>query len=190
VATKGGVHLTLTLTGSPIVSDPTLMSTASAVNMGSGSPKFSLYFSETDLTTQASDLTVGWSNNGLSATVTETAYVQSCVVAGCNTKIGSGGDVFATTDAFASRTVPGQTTADNVTLPFPADIGLGTSYDETLVYTFTLTPKSNSDTMAGTDDLNAGLNLTGFDVPEPLTLSLFGAGLFGVAAARRRKKRA
>ena len=36
--------------------------------------------------------------------------------------------------------------------------------------------------------LVTGFNETGISVPEPLTLSLFGAGLAGAAAMRRRKK--
>jgi PEP-CTERM motif len=47
--------------------------------------------------------------------------------------------------------------------------------------------------VAPTDDFNDlvyGFNhLTSTTVPEPLTLSLFGAGIFGISALRRRKKK-
>ena len=94
------------------------------------------------------------------------------------------GDVFATSHQLASETL-----APNNAKTDPADLfatfpGFYTDptalYDETVVYTFTFGP--------GGGNVNATIGLNA--VPEPLTLSLFGVGLAGLAAMRRRKKAA
>lgn len=139
-----------------------------------------LYFTQTGLTTPVSGFSTGWANNSLnSVTVTLTDYAQACVVAGCGTTIASG-DVFATTNELATETLAAGQAAP-VTFS-PDMISAGTFYDETFVYDFSLGRGAS---------LNANVNLDGVplrEVAEPLTLSLFGVGVSGAAALRRRKK--
>lgn len=175
-----GLRFNLSATGSPFLNEPDLQTSQITVrNSGSSSAVIRVFVSETNLTTTTDFLQTGYGNNGNSAVNIDIAsYVQNCVVAGCGTTVASG-DVFATTNLLYSTTgiVPG--TGGNNVDPFPA--GITGDYNETLVYTFNL---------AVGQSVSATLALMGINqsVPEPLTLSLFGAGLAGLAASRRRKK--
>jgi hypothetical protein len=60
--------------------------------------------------------------------------------------------------------------------------------DAVYYYPVQLTPIFTSNTAAGNDIGDFGPNFKFVGVPEPLSLCLFGAGLAGAAALRRRKK--
>lgn len=177
--TVSNVTFAISATGSPVLKQPDFQTAGITVrnNSGAASTAIKVYVSETNLTAIPDFLTIGFANNGLSTgNVDVAAYVQNCTGGVCGTTIGD--DVFATTNLVYSGTVA-RATGGTATVAFPTTVtGL---YNQTLVYTFTLPKRGIS---------NANLSVTGMNVPEPLTLSLFGAGLAGLASTRRRKKQA
>jgi hypothetical protein len=160
--------------------EPNFTSTNATVG-SAGSGQISIYMSQTGLSNQAiSGLISGFTSNQSSTlTVSEASYLQACTGAG-NTC--DAADIFATTNLMASdATLAPNTAVSDVTL-FPASFYTDPTalYDETVEYTFTFGPTGGT--------ANATIGLTA--IPEPLTLSLFGAGLLGAGALRRRKKAA
>jgi hypothetical protein len=80
-------------------------------------------------------------------------------------------------------------------IPYDADVGLPSSFqtnfttisENSIGQTATYSPTSGQPGYCGAS-CSLGYVLNSPDVPEPLTLSIFGAGLFGAAAIRRRRK--
>jgi hypothetical protein len=185
----GSNTITASLTGTPTLAEPNLFSTEfddRSANAGT----VTLYFTETGLgaLSHPAGFVTGFSNNSLSTvSVTESSYAQACVVSTCGTTIGSG-DVFSTANLLSTLTVAPGGATNSGTVAFPSTIGLGSLYDVTLVYTFTFTGAGNASatiTLAPPAGPTGG---PGNPVPEPITVSLFGAGVLGAVAMRRRKK--
>jgi len=180
-AKVGNITFNLSAIGSPILAEPNLFSVElGARNSAAGATaNISVFITETRLTTKTDFLTTAWTNNALSSNpITFSSYAHNCVIAGCG---GFGtADVFSTVGLVHQDANVAKNTANFSLDDFP--MGISGMYTETLVYTFKLGRNQSS---SGT------LSLTGSNrpVPEPLTLSLFGAGLAGVAAIRRRKQK-
>jgi hypothetical protein len=114
---------------------------------------------------------------------------------GCNTACGSGGsNVYVGDISFTVNNVtladflpsPGDAHGNNGGFYFASDICLGTN----TVVTNDVSTTTCSGTPGATGPVSAETPGTPRQVPEPLTLSLFGAGVLGAAAMRRRRKKA
>ena len=178
--TVSNVAFLITGIGSPTLAEPNLASGSISArdNSGLALNTIKIFVSETGLTATPDFLRFGFSNNGISsAAVQVDAYLHSCSGGLCGSAIGD--DVFDITPSGLAYTNSVATASGGAaTVAFPS--GITGPYSETLVYTVLLPRKGI---------LNADFGAKGVDVPEPLTLSLFGAGLAGVAAVRRRKQK-
>ena len=180
LGSSGNVAFAVGGIGSPTLMEPNLGSASISVrnNSGAALATIKVFVSETDLTAVPDFLKFGFSNNGLSAgAVLVEAYLNSCSGGLCGNTIGD--DVFDTT---ASGLVYSNSVAKAAggaaIVAFPS--GVAGPYSETLVYTIAL-PRNGV--------VNANFGVGSVNVPEPMTLSLFGAGLAGMAVVRRRKQK-
>jgi PEP-CTERM motif len=160
----GTFDVTLSGIGSPILPEADLSSNTFTVdNMGTSTGTIYIYVTETGLTTPVAGFITGFSNDSLSSgAVLEQTYADT----------GAFGQTYLLGSALVN---PGAATSDQST---SSPAGLPSTYSLTEVYGVTLAPGKYDDST---------LQITSY-VPEPLTLSVFGAGLVGAAALRRRKK--
>jgi hypothetical protein len=177
--TDGGITFAIGAIGSTYLSEPKLHSTQISIrdHTGPASTAIKIYVSETDLTAAPDLLKFGFASNGLSTgSVLLEAFMHHCSSLVCGSSIGT--DIFGTTPSELLYTNPVvQGVGGTASIAFPTLIT--GPYSQTLVYTINL-PRGGIS--------NSNLAVTGMDVPEPLTLSLFGAGLAAMAAVRRRKQ--
>jgi hypothetical protein len=119
----------------------------------------------------------GVSAIGAGITIKESTYLHECVtgINPCNTTIGAGGDLFATTTLLSSQTFSSTGSVTDYTgtgLP----LLLMNHYAITEVYTIDFTQQNT--TVDGSIDLQ---------VPEPMSITLLGGALFGIGMVRRRR---
>jgi len=178
--TAGNVGLLISGIGSPFLAEPNMGSANIIARNNSGLlPSIvKVFVSETNLTATPDFLKFGFTNNHVSTgPILIEAYLNSCSGGLCGSTIGD--DVF---DTPALALVYNSSVAKNsvgvAMVTFPSTVT--GPYSETLVYTVTL-PRGGV--------ANANFGAVGVNVPEPLTLSLFGAGLAGAAVIRRRRQK-
>ena len=166
-ATPGAFSFTITGTGSPSVAQPDLFSTATTIRMASAANanSASVYVSETNITTIPTTFDVAYTENGNSTI----DWTESVYVSQANTKFGT--DTLIGSDTLS----PGS--ALDVDYSVPAS--LTGPYSVTLVYTGTFPGGMNSEAEGSLSEVN---------VPEPMSLSLLGFGLLGLAVYRLRRR--
>jgi hypothetical protein len=180
--TNGTFQLTVNVTGTggtPSLPEPDLSSTLSATTE-SHPGIIAIYVTEINqFPVGFSDFysQFGVSSLGAGITLTESTYLHECVVpnASCNTTIGAGGDLFATTTLLSTTnfSATGLTTLYSGNgLPIAT-----TPYAITEVYTIDFTRQSTS--------TSASINVT---VPEPMSITLLGGSMIGLRLLRGRRR--
>jgi hypothetical protein len=178
-STDGNFELSVSATGTPPSPEPFLNSDA-MVATASFPGIIAVYVTETNqFPVGFSDFysIFGVKSIGAGITVTESTYIHECSppVSACNTTIGAGGDVFATTTLLSSQTFTSTGSVIDFTangLPLPTN----SDYAVTEVYTLDFTQTITS--------VNATIDVK---VPEPMSISLLGGALLGIGMVRRRR---